>query len=423
MRIEKRKTNDLKIWENNPRTITKEAFERLKKQIAELEPYKPLLINEEGIVLGGNMRLRAFREMGINEIECSVVKAPTEELKLKYALSDNDQVGKTDAEVLANLIGSIPDIDFSNYAVYLREPANLQKLLNQFREVTEDTVPEIDNEKVISLSGKVYKIGKHKLMCGDSTKIEDVKKLVDDNKMNLIFTDPPYNVDYKSPGGLDYSSKKFGGTGGKIFNDNLSDQDAIKFYSDVLTNLYLVTMDDAVIYWWFANKNNWINRDAFKRSNWHFSQIVIWVKNSMVFSRGQDYHRMYEPCMLGWKEKKKHFVNKELNNLTDVFNLDYDDFEQLVDIWYEHRDLTTEYVHPTQKPVRLASRALKRSSRPGDNVIDLFGGSGSTLICCEQLDRNCYVMELDPKYCDVIRKRYANFIGKGEEWEKITPSL
>lgn len=142
------------------------------------------------------------------------------------------------------------------------------------------------------------------------------------------------------------------------------------------------------------------------------SQIIIWLKNSMVFSRGQDYHRCYEPCMVGWKKKKAHFKNKEITNLKDVFSLDKENFAELADVWYEHRDLTTAYVHPTQKPIRLAQRALRKSSQRGGLIVDAFGGSGSTLIGCEQFNRHAYLMEMDPKYCDVICKRYEQFSGK-----------
>jgi DNA modification methylase len=248
-------------------------------------------------------------------------------------------------------------------------------------------------------------------MCGSSTSEEEFERLMGGNKGRLIFTDPPYNVDYKSPAGLTYSSVKFGGTGGKIFNDNLSDKECLDFYADVLKNLYKHTTADATIYWWFANKNNHINRAAFEEAAWKMSQIIIWVKNAMVLSRGQDYHRVYEPCMVGWKKKQKHYKDKNVTKYQDVMMLDKETFAEQLDVWYEKRDNTVNYVHPTQKPVRLAERALKRNSKSGDIAIDAFGGSGSSLIACEQMGRRCYMMELDPKYCDVIVKRWEQYTG------------
>lgn len=145
------------------------------------------------------------------------------------------------------------------------------------------------------------------------------------------------------------------------------------------------------------------------------SQIIIWLKNSPVFSRGQDYHRCYEPCMLGWKKGQAHYTNKKINNLRDVFGLEFQDFEELLDVWYQHRDATQNYLHPTQKPVRLAERALKKNSQREDIVLDVFGGSGSTLMACEQMERAAYLMELDPKYCDVIVKRWEKYTDKTAE--------
>lgn len=151
---------------------------------------------------------------------------------------------------------------------------------------------------------------------------------------------------------------------------------------------------------------------ALKEAGWHISQTLIWLKNSMIFSFGQDYHRIYEPVMFGWKDGKKHYSNHQLSSLKEVFSLDLDDFSELMDVWYQQRDNTQEYIHPTQKPVRLAERALKKNSQPNDIVIDLFGGSGSTLMACEQLKRKARLMEMDPKYVDAIIMRWERWTGE-----------
>jgi DNA modification methylase len=152
-----------------------------------------------------------------------------------------------------------------------------------------------------------------------------------------------------------------------------------------------------------------MNRQAFLKAKWYASQMIIWIKNGFVISRGQDYHRAYEPCFFGWKKGKTHFCNKFINNYQDAFNLDYKDFQELFDVWYVKRDPTQLYVHPTQKPVRLSERAINKNSKENDIVLDFFGGSGSTLIGCDQMKRRAFLMELDPKYCDVIVKRYIKF--------------
>ncbi|KKU88279.1 MAG: methylase protein, partial [Microgenomates group bacterium GW2011_GWF2_47_9] len=283
-----------------------------------------------------------------------------------------------------------------------------------------DAQKEYDKIKVPKAKrGDIYKLGDHHMMCGDSTSIDDFNKLMGGVKADLIFTDPPYAVDYHSPAGNTYKSKKYGGTGGAIFNDDMGDEKALEFFTKALEVLKEVSSDSCPIYWWFANKNNYLNRKAFMDSGWYMSQIIVWVKNSMIFSQGQDYHRQYEPCMFGWKKGKKHSTNKKIANLKDVFTLEYEDFREAIDsfcdVWYQKRDITTNYVHPTQKPVKLAERALKKNSNPGDVVIDAFLGSGSTLIGCQQLNRKCYGMELDPKFVDVIIKRWESFANSKAE--------
>lgn len=428
LKIEKWSINDLVKWEKNPRSITKNGLNRLMEQIKKLGQYKPMVVNTgefwgvRGQIAGGNMRYEALKALGITDVHVALISPKTENEFVEYALSDNDRAGFYDDDLLANLLPTF-DIDWSLYAVDLREPTSMKALYDISMGAHEDQAPEVDNTNAPkSQFGKIYQLGVHRIMCGDSTKQNDVEALMGGKKAQMIFTDPPYMVDYHSPGGLTYDSKKYGGNN-TIFNDNLSDKDALQFYIDVLNNLYKVTDDKCSLYWWFANKNNLINRIAWEETGWHMSQIVIWLKNSMVFSRGQDYHRMYEPCMMGWKNKKSHFKSRNVQTFTDVFNLDYNDFELLMDVWYQKRDSTVDYVHPTQKPVRLAERGIKKNSKIGDLIIDLFGGSGSTLIACHQMQRVCYAMELDPKYVDVIRKRYANYVGTGEAWEESTPEV
>lgn len=245
-------------------------------------------------------------------------------------------------------------------------------------------------------------------MCGDSSSAGDCAALFGKSKPRLIFTDPPYSVNYQSKKGNSYSKGRFAGPA--VFNDDKDGQEAQKFYQDVLANLYAFSSPDASLYWWYANNKREIeNRLAFSEAGWHSSQVIIWLKEQMIFSLGQDYHRVYEPCLFGWKQGRQHFSNRKWANAKDVFSLEMEDFSEIIDLWYQRRDRTNEYVHPTQKPVRLAERAIKKNSMPGDIVADVFGGSGSTLIACDQMKRRCFMMELDPKFCDVIINRYAKF--------------
>lgn len=418
------KVSELNEWEQNPRQITDEAFERLKKSIERNPDFldkRPLLgTKREGkiIVYAGNQRLKAIKSLGWQEVAVIIDEQLSDEKMKEQAMIDNIQWGNL-------ILEKLPILNLRDDFIKL-VGINMD-LLSEVNEDNFNAEEYIDKiTEVQTKEGDLYELGEHKLLCGDATKKNDFEKLMQNELARLIFTDPPYNVNYRSQSGLSYDSKKFGGTGKTIFNDNKSEEDCLLFYTETLKNLYQFSKDDATIYWWFANKNNKINRDAFENSEWYMSQIVIWVKNSMVFSRGTDYHRQYEPCMVGWKKGKKHYKNKKISNLKDVFNLDFIDFEEMFDIWYQRRDNTTQYIHPTQKPVRLSERALKKNSEIGDIVLDAFGGSGSTLIGCQQKGRKARLMELDTKYCDAIVERYCQFLGKNQiikngeqiEWKK-----
>lgn len=407
-KVEKRKTSDLKFWEDNPRSISPAALQQLRGKIISKGLHAVLTIDTDNTVLSGNQRLMIARELGLEEVWVMLPeRALTEQERIEVALESNINEGEWIFSKLSNFDQELlRSIGFN--PVQIDRIYDLKTSEDDFdadAEAAKITVPK-------SQRGEIYQLGKHKLMCGDATSEPDLTALMNSELADLVFTDPPYMVDYKSPSGMSYNSTRFGGSGGKIFNDNLNEQDALQFYIDVLKNLNKFSKDYTPIYWWFANKNNLINRLAFDETGWFMSQVVIWLKNSMVFSRGQDFHRCYEPCMFGWKKGKKHYTAKEIANYKDVFgSMDIDEFQHYIDVWYQRRDNTTEYVHPTQKPVKLAERALKKNSKQDNIVLDLFGGSGSTLIACQQMDRRAYLMELDPKYVDVIIKRWERFTG------------
>ena len=405
------KISNLKAAIYNPRKWSASAISSLKDSIKIFGIVDPIIVNaasaRKNIVIGGHMRLQAAISLGIKEVPVVYLNIPNIAKEKELNLRLNRNQGEWDFKLLAEFDEALlKQIGF--------ESAELDRIFEvAVEEDKYDAAKEYAKiKKPKARRGDVYQLGAHRLMCGDSTSAKDFAALMQGALARLIFTDPPYNVDYKSPSGMSYNSQKFGGTGGKIFNDNKSDADCLDFYVQVLKNLSSFSAKDVTLYWWFANRNNHINRQAFEFAGWHLSQIIIWLKNSPVLSRGQDYHRCYEPCMMGWKEKGKHFSVRKIANLKDVFHLDVADFSEMLDVWYEHRDVTNEYVHPTQKPVRLPERALKKNSERGDIVLDAFGGSGSTLIACEQLSRRCFAMELDAKYVDVIIKRWEQFTGK-----------
>lgn len=393
-----RKLSELHEWEKNPRSIKKTDFERLKSQIKELGLYKPFIITQDGTVLGGNMRLKACRELGIEDVYVSVVNADTEEKRIKYALSDNDRAGAYDDQILAELIASIEGVDLGNYKVDLGQLTSIEDLLGMFGpEATEDEAPDVSDDPAVSVPGEVYQLGKHRVMCGDSTKIEDVGKLMGEQRADLLLTDPPYNVEYvgKTKNAL------------TIKNDKMEDNSFLQFLTDAFTAMFTFAKEGASFYIWHADSEGYNFRNACKSVGLTVRQCLIWNKNTMVMGR-QDYQWKHEPCLYGWKDGASHSW--------------YADRKQTTVIQYDRPSRSQE--HPTMKPVGLMAYQINNSSKAGDIVLDTFLGSGSTLVACEQTNRTCYGMELDPKYCDVIRKRYHKLVtGNEEGWQEATPVI
>ena len=245
--------------------------------------------------------------------------------------------------------------------------------MNEF----EEELPEVAYSK----KGDVFVFGKHRLMCGDSTKSEDVEKLRDGALMDMIFTDPPYNVDYEGQDGM------------KIQNDKQSDEDFYNFLLSAFKNMYDSLKPGGPIYVCHADSEGVNFRNAFKNAGFKLAECLIWVKNSLVLGR-QDYHWRHEPILYGWKEGSSHYFINDRSQDT---------------VW-EYNKPKVNDLHPTMKPLELVGRAIKNSSKNGDKVLDLFGGSGSTMIAAEQIGRVAYLMELDEKYTDVIVKRMIRFI-------------
>jgi len=361
-------------WDKNPRNITTEGFSRLKKQIQKLGQYKPLLITPDGEVIGGNMRLKAYRDLGVKEAWVSVVNPKDENEKLEYALSDNDRAGYYDDDLLANLTAEMPDFNWADYSVDLKEPTNLGDLLDQFKEVIEDEVPEVSNEPAISKLGEVYQLGRHRLMCGDSTKIEDVEKLMNGQKADMVFTDPPYGMDldtdYSTIGGGEGKSKKYEKV---IGDDKPYDPQPLFGMFGYCDEILLFGADyylPRIPHW---DKGTWLIWD--KRETENYDKVI-----------GSSFEVL-------WSKKKRR---------KEILRYEY--------VSWGKRMEDGEKVHPTMKPVTLLSRILRMTD--GELVVDLFGGSGSTLIACEQTNRTCFCSEIDNKYIDVIIKRWMKFTGK-----------
>lgn len=397
-----RKLTELRNWDKNPRGIKKEKFDELKKRITRHGQIKPLIITPDGEVLGGNMRLRAMTELGVEDVWVSVVEPKTEAEKIEIALTDNEEMGYYEDQALAELIEQYKnEIDLTAYSIHLDQPKTLEEILAEFspQEIEEDEAPPVSDEPAVSKLGEVYQLGKHRVMCGDSTKIEDVGKLMGEQRADLLLTDPPYNVEYvgKTKDAL------------TIQNDKMDDNNFLQFLIDAFTTMFMFAKDGASFYIWHADSEGYNFRNACKQVGLTVRQCLIWNKNSMVMGR-QDYQWKHEPCLYGWKDGASHSW--------------YSDRKQTTIIDFDRPSRSED--HPTMKPVGLMAYSINNSSKAGDVVLDTFLGSGSTLIACEQTNRICYGMELDPRYVDVIRKRYAKFTNPDtwkNGWQEMTPVI
>jgi DNA modification methylase len=387
---------------------------------------KPLLVTKQGIVIGGNMRLRAMRELGIREVWVSVTNAETDRDIFDLALTDNEEFGYYEKEQLVELaagLGMSP-LELSSYYVNLADTTSLDLLIDELGpdEVEEDEVPEPE-EIPVSKPGEIYQLGRHRVMCGSATSPTDADKLLSGVSLDLFLTDPPYNVDYE------------GGTGLKIMNDKFDSADQfLNFLTDSFSIAHAYMKPGATYYIFHADSEGYNFRAAAQQAGFKLRQCLIWVKNSLVLGR-QDYQWMHEPILYGWKDGTHSWYGyfdktTVLDNTVAPEKMTKDQLVELIQnalhdsTVVRHDKPSRNGDHPTMKPVALVARLMKNSSKRGQVVLDSFLGSGSTLMAAEQTDRTCYGFELDPIYVDVIRRRYHKHInGEEDGWEQATPAI
>ncbi len=397
----------LTMADYNPRVMSKQDSESLRKSIERFGFVDPIIVNtfpgRENVIVGGHQRYEMAKLMGIKQVPVVTVYLEIEkEKELNVFL--NKAVGSWDYDKLANYfdLDMLLDVGFTK--------ADLSHAMT--KPLAEDGFDAGEEYEKITTPkakrGDIYELGRHRIMCGDSTNAEDVAALMNGKKADMIFTDPPYGVNYtyaKYEAIHKERKKKFIDKG-KIFNDDKDELGQYQFILDSLTLAYAHTAEAAPIYVCYATKQEIAFQTAFRDAGWHFSQVIIWLKERIILAMGQDYHRCYEPILFGWKQGNKHYRDKHDSKEKELWDLDRMTFEERLDLWYIARDKSNDYIHPTQKPIRLIERALKKSSKVDDLLYEPFLGSASTLIACEQAGRSCYGMELDPKYVDVEIQRW-----------------
>lgn len=372
---------------NNARTHSPEQINKLRSSLREFGFINPVIIDKDYGVIAGHGRILAAKEEGLTEVPCVFADHLTEPQKKAYIIADNRMAldAGWDEELLRIEIESLQAEAF-DLALTGFDEKELSKLFDDANDTKDDDF-DVDEElkkPVFSKAGDVWTLGRHRLVCGDSTKQETYEVLMQGKKANLVVTDPPYNVNYE-------------GTAGKIKNDNMASEKFFDFLFDAFSNMEKVMADDASIYVFHADTEGLNFRKAFDAAGFYLSGCCIWKKPSLVLGRSP-YQWIHEPCLFGWKKTGKHQW--------------YSDRKQTT-VWeFEKTKKNTD--HPTMKPIPLLSYPIANSSMSNTLVLDPFGGSGSTLIACEQMDRSCYAIELDEKYCDVIVNRYIEFKGSSD---------
>lgn len=382
MKVQNVSIDKIKPYENNPRN-NDQGVDAVAKSIKEFNWQQPIVVDKDNVIIVGHTRYKAAKKLGMDKVPVVVADNLSPEQVKAYRLADNKtgELTNWDMGLLDDELADIADIDMSDFGFDL-------DLGNDEAKVQEDDFDEEVPEEPKSKLGQIYQLGRHRLMCGDSTNPEMVKKLVGGVQCDLLLTDPPYNVGYEGK----QKSKM------TIKNDRQEDDEFYKFLFDAFNAAKDNLKQGASFYIWYASSEAANFNNAANNSGLSVREELIWEKNNLVMGR-QDYQWKHEPCLYGWVEGGSHS-------------------------WYSDRKQTTVMhfdkpqrsdLHPTMKPIALFDYQIKNSTKSGDTVLDLFGGSGTTIMACEQDGRNACVMEYDPKYVDVIIKRWEEFTGKKAE--------
>ena len=403
----------LKPYANNAKLHGDEQVQKICDSIREFGFISPCLIDSEYNVIAGHGRILAAKKLGLERVPCLFVEGLSEEQRKAYILADNrlTELGEWDMDLVSEELRALSDAGFDievtgfelDDQIIDTSPIDDCGIGEQVDEMFEAKEP-------IAKRGDIWQLGDHRLMCGDSTVLTDVERLMGGEQADLMVTDPPYNVAIQNVSGM------------TIQNDDMKDDEFCTLLRDAISNAWIVMRPGAAFYVWHADSAGLQFREAVRDAKLTLKENIIWVKNHFTLGR-QDYQWRHEPCLYGWKEGATHYFQNARNLSTimadrDLEAMSKDELLALVrdmvgdsTVWNENKPLADD-LHPTMKPVSLIERQIKNSSKKGWNVLDLFGGSGTTLIACEGLDRKCFMMELDPHYVDVIVDRWERLTGR-----------
>lgn len=404
MKIEKIEIAKIIPYENNAKEHPREQIEQIKKSIIDYGNNDPIAVDENNVIIEGHGRYIAMCELGFDEVEIVRLAHMSDEQKKAYRLVHNKltmnsdfDIEKLEAELQELQIQDMQEFGFDFLPDFADDDdsASDEELIDEL--LKDERVPE-------ATEGDIWQLGKHRLICGDCTNADTIRTLMSSVQADLLLTDPPYNVAVENSEGM------------TIANDDMADADFYAFLEKAFSSADNVMRKGAAFYIWHGESEGYNFRKACKAVDWELKQNIIWVKNSITLGR-QDYQWKHEPCLYGWKSGTHYFVKNRkqstvIDHDIDLDVLTSDELRELIreltepsSIIRENKPLKNDD-HPTMKPIPLIKKQIKNSTKQGDVVLDIFGGSGTTLLACEELDRVCYTCELDPQYVDVIIKRW-----------------
>lgn len=375
-------------YARNAKKHDKRQIDNVAESIRQYGFVQPVVIDRDGVIVIGHCRVLAAKKLGMEAVPCVCVDDLTPEQVNALRLVDN-KTNESDWD-MDLLSMELPEIDLSafdfDWGLTVDDPA----------EIVEDEAPEVSDEAPTAKRGDVWQLGRHRLMCGDSTSTDDVQTLTGGVQIDLLITDPPYNVNYGAVRDVSEAVKRHRRTDGLLIqNDNMADGAFREFLANAFRSANDVMKPGAVFYIWHADNESYNFRGACKDIGWQVRECLIWNKNTFAMGR-QDYQWKHEPCLYGWKDGAGHLWASDRKQTTVI------DFDKP----------SKSELHPTMKPVGLFDYQIQNNTKGGDAVLDLFAGSGTTIMACEQNGRNAYCMELDPRYVDVIIKRWETFTGE-----------